>query len=113
MATATRSRKYESWGWRLIGESATARHAWEEADDALRRALAIAQGIGHARKTWLAHLALGRLHEVRGRRDDARAAYGAAWHIVRGLLERTKEPGLRRGLEFAPLVREVRHWLHR
>ena len=45
MATPARSRKYESWGWRLKGESAAARRAWPEADDALRRALSIAQAI--------------------------------------------------------------------
>ena len=39
LAAAARSRKYESWGWRLKGESATARRAWPEAEDALRRAL--------------------------------------------------------------------------
>ena len=34
-AVPTRSRKFESWAWRIKGESATARRAWDEADDAL------------------------------------------------------------------------------
>ena len=37
------SRKFESWAWRIKGESATARHAWGEAEEALRRALALAR----------------------------------------------------------------------
>lgn len=49
LGAPSRSRKLESWAWRIKGESATARHAWDEADDALRRALAIAQAIGQPR----------------------------------------------------------------
>ena len=113
LATATRSRKYESWGWRLMGESATARRAWPEADQALRSALAIAQAIRHPRQTWLAQIALGRLHQASGRQEDARAAHGAAWHIVKDLRDRTGDPGLRRGLESLPLVRETLDWLRR
>ncbi len=113
MATAMRSRKYESWGWRIKGESAAARRAWPEAEDALRRALAIAQGIEHPRQTWLAHLALGRLHDTSGRKDDARAAYGAAWHIVKGLRDQSEDAGIRRGLESQPVVREMLEWLRR
>jgi tetratricopeptide (TPR) repeat protein len=110
---ATRARKYESWGWRLRGESAAARHAWPEAEDALRRALALAVEIGHPRMMWLGHAALGRFLDGCGRKDDARTAYGQAWHIIKGLRERTKDAGLRRGLESAPAVREVQERLHR
>ena len=113
IATPARSRKYESWGWRLKGESAAARKAWPEAAEALGRALAIAQGIEQPRQVWLAHAALGRLHEACGRKDDARAAFGAAWHIVKGLRERTQDPGLKRGLESAPIVQEIVEWLRR
>ena len=113
MATAAGSRKYECWGWRLKGESATARRAWPEAEDALRRALSIALAIEHPRHTWLSHLALARLHEACGRAEDARAAYGVAWHIIKGLRDRTQDPGLRRGFESAPLAREIAEWLRR
>ena len=113
MATAAGSQKYESWGWRLKGESATARRAWPEAEDALRRSLAIAQAIEHPRQMWLSHLALGRLHEACGRKDDARAAYGAAWHIVKGLREGSQDRGIREGLESQPVVREMLEWLRR
>ena len=112
-AAPRRARKYESWAWRIAGESAQARRAWPEAEDALRRALAVAQAIGHPSHTWRAYLALGRLHEACGRRDDARAAYGAAWHIVKGLIERTRDPRIRGGLESAPKVREMLEWLRR
>jgi tetratricopeptide (TPR) repeat protein len=37
----TRSRKFESWVWRIKGESATARHAWDEALGRYRRAWAL------------------------------------------------------------------------
>ena len=79
----------------------------------MRRALSIALAIEHPRHTWLSHLALARLHEACGRADDARAAYGAAWHIIKGLRERTQDPGLRRGFESTPLAREIAEWLRR
>jgi tetratricopeptide (TPR) repeat protein len=106
-AVPTRSRKFESWAWRIKGESATRRRAWEEADAALRRALGIAEAIGHPRQTWLAQLALGRLHAACGRRDAAARYYGAARAVVRALRVRAGDPGVRAGLESSPLVREV------
>jgi len=106
-AVPTRSRKFESWAWRIKGESATARRAWDEAEDALRRALAIAQTIGEPRQTWMSQVALGRLHTARGRREDALGCYRTAWSIIDGLRERTRDPALRAGLESSPLTREV------
>ena len=107
LATAAHARKYESWGWRLKGESATQRRAWPEAEEALRRALAIAAAIGQPRQTWLAQLSLGRLLDACGRKEEARAAYGKAWHVIKDQRERTRDPDLRRGLESLPLAREV------
>src|SRR5207245_1797107 len=69
MATPTKSRKYESWAWRIKGESATVRRAWEEAEEALRRAPAIAQSIGQPRPSWMSQAALGRLSAPRGTRE--------------------------------------------
>src|SRR5437016_4853201 len=77
MATPTKSRKYESWAWRIKGESATVRRAWEEAEEALRRALAIAQSIGQPRQIWMSQAALGRRHAARGRRAEAYACHRA------------------------------------
>jgi tetratricopeptide (TPR) repeat protein len=107
VATPTGSRKFESWAWRIKGESATMRRAWGEADEALRRALAIAEAIRQPRHTWLGHLALGRLHEAQGRRDEARDGYRAAWAIIAALRDRTRDPALRAGLDSVPLIREV------
>src|SRR5712691_6540487 len=106
-AVPTRSLKFESWAWRIKGESATARHAWDEAEDALRRALAIAEAIGQPRQTWLSQVALGRLDAARGRRDDALGRYRAAWAIITRLRAATRDPGLRTGLESSLLIREV------
>ena len=103
----TRSRKFESWAWRIKGESATARRAWDEADDALRQSLAIAEAIGQPHQTWLAQAALGRLDAARGRRDEASGRYRAASAIIARLRAATRDPGLRAGLESSPSVREV------
>ena len=107
MATPTKSRKYESWAWRIKGESATVRRAWEEAEEALRRALAIAQSIGQPRQIWMSQAALGRLHAARGRRAESYACHREAWGIIDGLRAAVQHPGLRAGLESSPLVREV------
>ena len=106
-AVPTRSRKYESWAWRIKGESATARRAWGEAEDALGRARALAETIGQPRQIWMSQLALGRLDAAQGRRENARAAYRAAWSIIAGLRARTHDAALRAGLESLPLVREL------
>ena len=106
-AVPTRSQKYESWAWRIKGESATARRAWDEAEEALGRALAIAEAIGQPRQTWMSQFALGRLDAAQGRRQDALGRYRAAWTLIEGLRSRTRDPGLRAGLESSPLIREV------
>jgi tetratricopeptide (TPR) repeat protein len=106
-ATAPGSRKYQAWAWRLKGESAVARRAWGEAEDALRRAFAIAEAIGQPRQTWQSHAALARLHAACGRADDAHDGYRAAWAIISNLRERTKDPGLRAGLASLATIREI------
>jgi tetratricopeptide (TPR) repeat protein len=106
-AVPSRSRKYESWAWRIKGESATARRAWGEAEDALGRARALAEEIGQPRQTWMSQLATGRLQAALGRRDAALRHYRAAWVIVAGLRAGTQDRDLRAGLESLPLIREV------
>jgi class 3 adenylate cyclase/tetratricopeptide (TPR) repeat protein len=107
VATPTASRKYESWAWRVKGESATARRAWEEGEDALGRARALAEAIGQPRQTWMSQVAIGRLHAARGRREEALGHYRAAWTIIAGLRAGTQDRDLRAGLESSPLIREV------
>jgi class 3 adenylate cyclase/tetratricopeptide (TPR) repeat protein len=106
-AAPTHSRKYESWAWRLKGESATARRRWGEAEEALGRASRLAEEIGQPRQTWMALLAWGRLDTACGRRAQGLARYRAAWTLTTKLQERTRDPGLRAGLESAPLIREI------
>ena len=107
LAVPTVSRKFEAWAWRIKGESATARRAWGEAEEALQRSLALATTIRQPRQTWLSHVALGRLDAARGRRDAALARHRAAWAIITSLRAATRDPGLRAGLESSPLVREL------
>jgi tetratricopeptide (TPR) repeat protein len=107
VATPTASRKYESWAWRIKGESATARRAWGEAEDALGRARALAETIGQPRLKWMSQVAIGRLHAARGRREEALGHYRAAWTIIAGLRAGTQDRDLRAGLESSPLIREV------
>ena len=107
VAVPTQSRKFESWAWRIKGESATRQGAWGEAEDALRRALSLAEAIGQPRQTWLGHVALGRLDAANGRRDSALGRYRSAWAIIADLRARTQEPTLRAGLESSLQIREV------
>jgi class 3 adenylate cyclase/tetratricopeptide (TPR) repeat protein len=106
-AVPSHSRKYESWAWRIKGESATARRAWDEADDALGRARALAEAIAQPRQTWMSQLATGRLQAALGRREAALRHYRAAWTIIAGLRAGTQDRDLRAGLESSPLIREV------
>jgi class 3 adenylate cyclase/tetratricopeptide (TPR) repeat protein len=106
-AVPTHSRKYESWAWRIKGESATARRAWEEAEDALGRARTLAETIGQPRQTWMSRVAIGRLHAARSRREEALGHYRAAWTIIADLRASTRDRTLRTGLESSPLTREV------
>ena len=55
----------------------------------------------------MALLALGRLDTARGRRQEARARYQAAWAVIADLQSRTKDAALRAGLESVPLIREL------
>jgi class 3 adenylate cyclase/tetratricopeptide (TPR) repeat protein len=107
VATPTASRKYESWAWRIKGESATARRAWGEAEDALGRARAHAEEIGQPRLKWMSQVATGRLQAALGRREAALRHYRAAWAIIAGLRAGTQDRDLRAGLESSPLIREV------
>ena len=78
LAAPTGSRKFEAWAWRIKGESATARRAWDEADEALQRSLAHATAIRQPRQTWLCHVALGRLDGTTRSRATARRGLSSA-----------------------------------
>src|SRR5712692_461007 len=106
-AVPTHSRKYESWAWRIKGESATARRAWGEAEDALGRARALAETISQPRQAWMSQVAIGRLHAARGRREEALGHHRAAWTIITELCAATRDPSLHAGLGSSLLIREV------
>jgi class 3 adenylate cyclase/tetratricopeptide (TPR) repeat protein len=107
IAEPTRSRKYESRAWRLKGEVALARRAWDDALAWLRQALDIAQGIGEPGQTLRAHAALGRLHRARGEPDAARQDYRAGRALVERVLAGVSDAGLRSGLEASRDIREI------
>jgi tetratricopeptide (TPR) repeat protein len=106
-ATRTTSRKNLVKGWRLTGQIATAARRWDEAETALRQALAIAERIGNPPQLWQTHAALARLHAARGRPHEAHASRAAA----RALLDRTKaalpDDALRAAFERAPVIQRV------
>ncbi len=106
-ATRTRSRKYLVKGWRLRGEIAQARHMWEDADNALSEALAVAEFIGNPTQLWATHMALGQLHSLRQAPQAAQQAYLAARNVIDRTRSGLHNPGLRASLESAPLIRRV------
>jgi class 3 adenylate cyclase/tetratricopeptide (TPR) repeat protein len=106
-ATHFGSRKYMVRGWRLDGESALIRRQWDYAEQALRRALEIAQAIGNPPQLWKTHAALGRLYTGAKRPDQALVAYRAACEVVEGVKAKLLHPDLRASLERAPLIRQI------
>ncbi len=107
IAGAHRARKYQSRVWRLKGECALARRHWDDAEQALRHALAIAQAIGEARQLWKAHEALARLQNARGHADAAFEFYGTGRTVIQSVLANTAEAGLRAGLVGSAEVGEL------
>jgi len=111
LAVPSRSVKYESWAWRLKGECARRQRAWGEAEDALTRALRLAQGVVPS-QTWRSHAALAALHAAQGRGEAAASSEAAARGLVEELQMATQEAGLRAGLASAgflgPLAKSPR-----
>jgi DNA-binding NtrC family response regulator/tetratricopeptide (TPR) repeat protein len=108
LATRSNARKNLVKGWRLSGEIARSRRHWDDAEQALRQALAVAEQIGNPPQLWATHAALARLELERGRPDAARAAALAAQRVIDGALAGLDDPGLRASLERAPVVQLVR-----
>ena len=106
-ATRTNSRKYLIKEWRLRGEIALARRQRDEAEEAIRRALTIAEAISNPTQLWKTHVALGRLHAETNRPEAARQAYQAARAVLDGVKGRLRHPELRASFEQAPVVRHV------
>ncbi len=107
IATRTNSRKNLVKGWRLRGEIALARHRGEEAGEALRQALTIAQAIGNPTQLWKTHAALGRLHVETKKPEQARQAYRAARGVLDDVTARLQDAELRACLTALPSVRHI------
>lgn len=107
IATRTNSRKYLVRTWRLRGETALARRQWNDAEEALRRAVSVAEAISNPPQLWKTYAALGRLHAETNKPDHARQAYRAARVVIDQIRGTLRHPQLRTSLETAPLVRRV------
>jgi transcriptional regulator with AAA-type ATPase domain/tetratricopeptide (TPR) repeat protein len=108
LATRTGARKNLIKGWRLSGEIARSRRRWDDAEQALRQALVIAEQIGNPAQLWKTHAALARLELDRGRPDAAGSAGTAARRVIDGVLAGLSDPALRASLEQSPAVRSLR-----
>ncbi|HEX9647548.1 MAG TPA: hypothetical protein VGB88_08625, partial [Alphaproteobacteria bacterium] len=95
LATRTDSKKYLVRGWRLKAGIEVARLSWEDAEEALLRALAIAERIGNPPQLWKTRLALSRLYRDTRRPDRARVAAVAARKVLDGIGAGLKTPSLR------------------
>jgi class 3 adenylate cyclase/tetratricopeptide (TPR) repeat protein len=105
LATRTESRKYLVRGWRLKGEIAKARLNWEEAEEALRKALTVAKRVGNPTQLWKTHLVLGRLYHDTRRADSARVSFAAAQKVIDGIGRSLHTPELKEDFEGSPIFR--------
>jgi tetratricopeptide (TPR) repeat protein len=104
-ATRTGSRKNLVKAWRLTGEIAARERRWDDAETALRHALAFAEAIGNPPQLWKTHAAIARFHALRGSRDAADGARARARDVVERVRSALVDPALRRSL--ADPVRET------
>jgi class 3 adenylate cyclase/tetratricopeptide (TPR) repeat protein len=107
LATRTDSKKYLARGWRLKGEIAMARLRWEDAEEALRKALGFARRVGNPTQLWKTHLALGQLYRETRRPQPARSSFAAARKVCDGIGRSLQTPELKQGFERSPLIRSV------
>jgi class 3 adenylate cyclase/tetratricopeptide (TPR) repeat protein len=96
LAEPTMSRKNLVKGWRLKGQALLAQGQGEQAQEALSRALTIAQEIGNPPQLWKTYQALGALYEWQAALECARAAYQSALDIINGVAERLQDQELQR-----------------
>jgi class 3 adenylate cyclase/tetratricopeptide (TPR) repeat protein len=102
LATDSRSRKYETWAWRLKAEIALRRKHWDEAHEALARACGIAEGLPLPLR-WRNQVAVGALHAAQGRHEAAAGTFASARAALHDMAAKTQEPGLRAGLTLPAL----------
>jgi len=107
LATRTDSKKYLVRGWRLKGEIAMARLQWEEAEEALRKALSLAKWVGNPTQLWKTQMALGELYRDTRRAEQGRASFAAASKVIDGIGQNLQTPELKEGFERSPFFRAV------
>jgi class 3 adenylate cyclase/tetratricopeptide (TPR) repeat protein len=105
LATRTDSKKYLVRGWRLKGEIAAAHLQWEEAEEALRKALSFAKRLGNPTQLWKTHLALGQLYHDTQRTDAARSSLAAARTVIDRVGRSLQTPELKQGFEHSLQIR--------
>src|SRR5207247_8004190 len=88
LAEPTESRKNIVKGWRLKGQVFLAQGTILEAEQALNKALAIAEQIGNPPQLWKTHQALGELRERKGDSAKARSSYASALRVIDATAER-------------------------
>ncbi|HEY7220727.1 MAG TPA: adenylate/guanylate cyclase domain-containing protein [Candidatus Binatia bacterium] len=107
IATRTQSKKYLAKAWRLRGEIALSCRQWDEAENAFRQALAIAQAIGNPTQLWKSHTALGGLYSDTKKPEFAQRAFQAAREVIDHMKATVQDPGLRASLENAPMMQGI------
>jgi class 3 adenylate cyclase/tetratricopeptide (TPR) repeat protein len=106
-AGRTNSKKYLAQGWRLRGEIAHLQKQPDEAENALRQALTIAEAIGNPTQLWKTYLTLGRLHTEARRKKKAEHSYNAARGVIDKIMESLQDPELRTSLKNHPLICQI------
>jgi class 3 adenylate cyclase/tetratricopeptide (TPR) repeat protein len=107
LATGTDSKKYLARGWRLRGEIAVARLQWEEAEEALRKALAFAKRVGNPTQLWRTHSACGELYRDTRRPDLAGSSFAASRKVIDGIGQSLRSPELKEGFERSQVIRSA------
>jgi DNA-binding NtrC family response regulator/tetratricopeptide (TPR) repeat protein len=108
LATRTGSRKNLVKGHRLAGAVAGAAREWDRAEDHLRTALRLGEGLGNPAQLWKTELALGRLLGEAGRVDDARDAYVRAMATMQRVRDGLRHDELRSAFDTSFDVQHVR-----
>ncbi|MFN8636827.1 MAG: adenylate/guanylate cyclase domain-containing protein [Chloroflexota bacterium] len=106
-ATRTQSRKYLVRSWRLLGEIAQARQAWEEAEQWLDRALPLARQVGNPPQLARVHLASGRLYAATRRPEQADTSFRAVRETIERVMGGIHDARLQSGLGQSPLMQEA------
>jgi tetratricopeptide (TPR) repeat protein len=109
LAEPTQSRKNIVTGWRLKGQGFLAQNKIVEAEEAMNKALAVAQEIGNPPQLWKTYAALGELHERKGDATQARVMYAHALQVIDEVASKLQDTELKRTFLGARQVQEIRH----